>query len=53
MRGERKADDFSLKFLSAQEVKSPLALLVAGIRANDPNYAFAPDDLALTADLLD
>jgi hypothetical protein len=52
MRGERKADDFSPKCLPAQEVKSPLALLMAGIRANDPNHAFAPDDLALAADLL-
>jgi hypothetical protein len=52
MRGERKAGNFSLKCLPAQEVKSPLALLVARIRANDPDHAFAPDDLALAADLL-
>jgi hypothetical protein len=32
---------------------SALALLVAGVRANDPDDALAPHDLAVSADFLD
>jgi hypothetical protein len=53
VRRERKADHFIRKCVSAQEVKSPLALLMTGIGTDDPNHALAPDDLALAADLLD
>jgi hypothetical protein len=52
VRRERKAEYFIPKCLSAQEVKSPLTLLVAGVRTDDPNHALAADDFALAADLL-
>jgi hypothetical protein len=52
VRRERKAEYFILKCLSAQEVKSPLTLLMARIGTDDPHYALATDDLALPADLL-
>jgi len=53
VRRERKAEYFIPKCLSAQEVKSSLALLVAGIGTDDPHHALAADDLALAADFLD
>jgi hypothetical protein len=53
VRRERKAGYFIRKSLSAQELKSSLALLVARIGTDDPDHALAPDDLALAADLLD
>jgi hypothetical protein len=53
VRRERKAEYFIRKYLSAQEVKSPLALLMTGVGTDHPNHALAPDNLALAADLLD